>query len=664
MKNLTLFTTAALILSACSSPKIVRKISSADRPAEAVCEARVTYGKSDIQKCHLTSGSTEKSFYLFRGEGSIEEIQYAQGYLLAEQVHHGSIEEMMAFFDKEMKNAGKSRWLLEALNECQMKRLKKSTSPELMGAIKAVARGYSDGMKAKGLTPKYTEDDFIFSLLGIEVGNIFGGIAQEKGEKPVAAFSKMIAQCGMRIAGSGIKEILKGIKKSPAHEKKMGCVGLIAPDSATGQGLIHGRNLDQSPLMKTWAKSPVIYLIKETGHIPYVAAGTAGLIYPGGISGFNQHGISVSLHQMNTTRWDSKHKEGSALVVPYLQQKILREAKSIDEAFAIIQKTNVFSSWTIFIGDSKNQDVASIEISANRKVIARRHKNEVMGQSNHYLAPEMQKEHFHANTAAYLETQSRLLQMEKVLNESKGRIDVDWAMETLSSHIDYFEGERSFGRTAVKLSNIMSSIAHPARNEFWMTIGDRKPAAHSWYVGTKVDFPQMQLDVISMNKSFKLENHSPLEDSYSYAVEAFKSYKAHDNKKAIEQLQTSVKLAAKNERVDTSALYNISRLYMMESNYPEAKVYMDQLLAKKAEFHPYHQGLISMYSARLKQLVAEESADIATLYKEAKDHFIKIQKESKYGHGVSNLKAKIKLIDKWSKGKEAKIPSLDFAVND
>ncbi len=664
MKSTTSLLFTLTFLAACSSPKIVRKISSADYPAEATCEEKISYGKSDVQKCHLSTSSTKKSFYLFRGEGTIEEIQYAQGYLLAEQIDHGSIEEMLGFFEKEMKNAGKSRWLLGSLKECQMKRLVQSTSPELLSAIKGMAHGYADGMKAKGLTPQYTEDDFVFSLLGIEVANILTGIAQEKSEKPVAALSRVFAQCGMRIAGNGLKELLKGSRKIPAHERKMGCVGLIAPDSATGQGLIHGRNLDQSPLMKSWSKAPVIYLIKETGYIPYVAAGTAGLIYPGGISGFNQHGISVSLHQMNSTRWDSKHKDGTALVVPYLQQKILREAKTIDEAFEIIKKANVFSSWTIFIADSKNQDVASIEISANKKVIARRHKNEVMGQSNHYLSPDMQKEHFHANTAAYLETQSRLLQVEKVLNESKGRIDVDWAMETLASHIDYFEGERSFGRTAVKLSNIMSSIAHPARQEFWMTIGDKKPAAHSWYVGTKVDFATMQLDLISMNKSFKLDSYLPLEESYSYAVEAFKSYKAHENQNAIDQLKRALKLAEQSGKEDTSSTYNISRLYMMEKNYPEAKNYMDKLLPKKQEFHPYSQGLIAMYSARLKQLTEDNSADIPLLYKEAESQFTKIQKESKYGHGVANLKKKLKLISKWSKGQDAAIPALDFAVND
>ena len=575
---------------------------------------------------------------------------------------------------------GKSKWIFTALKDCQMKRLKNSVSKDFLSNISALARGYQDGMKARGLEPRYQEEDFIFTLLGIEVGNVLGGIAQEQSTNQLRVISKVLGQCGIRVAREGVTKFLKRYNKQPAHDRKMGCVGLVAPDSATGQGLIHGRNLDQTPLMKSWAKAPVVYLIQENDKIPYVAAGTAGLIYPGGISGFNQHGIAVSLHQMNTTRWDTSHKDGTAEVVPNLQQRILREARTIDEAFALVKKTNVFSSWTIFISDSKNQEVASIEISAKRKIIARRKKNAVMGQSNHYLDPSMQVEHFHSNFAAYLETQSRLYQMEKMLNEGEGRIDIPWSMNALSSHIDYFEGKRSFGRVAVKLSNIMTSIAHPARGEFWMTIGDRKPAAHSWYVGTKVNFESGSLEIITMDKAQSDEKNVGLEDSFGYAVSSFIAYKNNDNKAAIKDLEKALKLSG---REDTSYIYNLSRLYMLEGDLKKSKSYMDRLLNIKGEFHPYHRALIDMYSARLRQLLKTEEDKVSPLFQEAEAVFKSILRDSlsnkrflapspttkhfeeaRYSHGAPNLKKKIKLIARWKAGEEVKIPSLDFSVSD
>jgi tetratricopeptide (TPR) repeat protein len=677
----SLFLALLVFFTSCSSAKNTRNLSSSDYPAETDCEDKRVLGKAEVQKCHLKAGSTNKAYFIFKASGTAEEIQYAHGYLLAEEVNKGSIEEMLAYFAREEASLGDSKWIFTALKNCQMKKLKKSVSVEFMKNIAALSHGYTDGMKAKGLDPVYTEEDFVFTLLGIEIGNVLGGIAHEQSIKPVKALAKVLGQCGVRIAGAGLEKLISRFKSEPASDRKMGCVGLVAPDSATGQGLIHGRNLDQTPLMKSWAKAPVIYLVHEDGKIPYVAAGTAGLIYPGGISGFNEHGLAVSLHQMNTSTWDTTHKAGSAEVVPYLQQRILREAKSIDEAFALVRKTNVFSSWTILISDSKTQEVASIEVSANRKVIARRKKNEVMAQSNHYLDPSMQKEHFHSSFSGYLETQSRLHQMEKVLGESAGRIDIEWAMNALASHNDFFEGERSFGRVAVKLSNIMTSIAHPARGEFWMTVGDKKPAAHSWYVGSKIDFKEMSINVISLNKSFNLEKNGNLEESFSYAVSSYIAYKNHDYAKAISDLKQAIELSG---REDTSYIYNLSRLYMMEDKLSDAIEYMNKLLARIGEFHIYQQGLINMYSARLRQKTGlHTETEINNLFDEASRIFEKINvnslknksfampdsktdkiEEARFGHGSPDLEKKIKLISSWKSGADYKFPSLDFSVND
>lgn len=680
--KVSVFLVSLIFLSACATRHAERGISSHESPAETSCDEKIVKGTSDVQKCYLKANGSEKKFFIFKGQGTAAEIQFSHGYLLAEQINQGSIEEMKGHFAREEERMGKNKWLFNSLKDCQMKRLKKSVSVEFMKNISAISAGYIQGMKDKGLTPKYNEEDFIFTLLGIEFGNVMGGIAHQSEESAVKALGKVIGQCGLKLAGEGIKEILKNLRKDPPHEKKMGCVGLIAPESATGNGLIHGRNLDQGPLMKSWSKAPVLYLIHEKGMIPYVAPGTAGLIYPGGISGYNEHGISVSLHQMNTTTWDTKHPAGSAEVVPYLQQRVLREAKSIDEAFALIQKTNTFSSWTIFISDSKTNEAASIEISANKKVLARRKVNQVMSQSNHFISPTMQKEHFHSNFAAYLESQSRIHQMDRILNDSTGKIDVDWAINALASHIDYFEGERSFGRTAVKLSNIMTSVAYPVQNEFWMTLGDRKPAAHSWYVGSRVDFKNFAIDIISLNRSSSLEKRPSLEKSYSAAVSSYLAYKVRDMKLAISELKKAYELALEDGVDDTSYAYNLARLLMMEGNFSEARGHLEKLLIRKAEFHPYHQALVSLYAARMRQLT-HENKNVSHLYSFATDIFQRISddtknrkviktpdaetaefEEARFGHGQSNLKAKLKLIETWAMGKNTNIPDLDFGIND
>lgn len=664
--NRFLFSLVLLSFISCAHKSQTERKFASDVASSIDCKDKVVMKSSAVRECSLDAGDINKKFYIFEGKGTLAEIQYAHGYLLAPQIDHGSIEEMLAYFDSQAANLGKNRWLFDSLKVCYMNRLRHSVSPEFKDAIKAVAAGYEAGMKAKGLKPRFTADDFEFGLLGIEMGNVLTGLMHNVDEKVLEGARQLISACGLKVGVGAIKNLLAPLKKVPAHDQKMGCIGFAASSSATGDALIHARNLDQSPLMGSWGKTPVIYIINETGHTPYVATGTAGLIYPGGISGFNEKGIAVSLHQMNTTRYDSKHKEGSAEVLPFLMQRVLRETSSIDEAFALIKKTNVFSSWTIFITDSKTQEIASIEISAKRKVIARRVKNGVMGQSNHYLAPEMQKEHFHATLSAYLETQSRLKFSTDALQESEGRIDREWMMDHLAAHIDAFEGERSFGKTAVKVSNLMSSIAIPTKNEMWMTLATHKPAAHSWYAGVRADFKNNTLTVIGSDKTYAFENRPSYEKSFSYYVDAYMTYRKGDQKKAAEILEQARELALKDGYADPTYHYNLARIYMKQENYELAQERMSVVLDEVDELHPYHQALVRMYSGYIIQKLGDKSKskfrpdalwNIAekTLEKEVKDAT----------HAKVNLKRKLKFLKTIMKGKEPKkVPALDFTVVD
>jgi hypothetical protein len=123
---------------------------------------------------------------------------------------------------------------------------------------------------------------------------------------------------------------------------------------------------------------------------------------------------------------------------------------------------------------------------------------------------------------------------------------------------------------------------------------------------------------------------------------------------------------------------------MMEGDFEKSKKYMDQLIGRLTEFHPYQQALIQMYSARLLQKTRTQSlAEINDLYDQASAVFTQILKDSernkkiaepqvktivfeeaRYRHGSSNLRKKLELIKHWKAGKNVKIPSLDYAVTD
>src|SRR3546814_68832 len=112
------------------------------------------------------------------------------------------------------------------------------------------------------------------------------------------------------------------------------CTGFAVPAGLGKDGRhLHARNLDAD--LYNWNTAPVLSLLDETADHPgwhkYAAFGTAGLIYPGGISGLNDAGLAASLHQMSTTELESGFLTGTGDIAPFTQQRMLREAASIDE---------------------------------------------------------------------------------------------------------------------------------------------------------------------------------------------------------------------------------------------------------------------------------------------------------------------------------------------
>lgn len=634
------------------------------------CDANIYFKSNSLKTCHIkTVNNDQKSFHLLQLKGNEAENSYAQGYLLASEIEDGTINDMLREINDLTASNPKMAWLLNSIKDCYVGRMKRSVSDQFIEQIHQLSQGYQDGIKKLGRKPKFNDTDFVIAVLGIDLGNIVGGLAHELEENPFKGAADLIGACGLKITKAAVIELFDGYhEKNPTEDHKMGCVGVAT--SATGtvdNKLIHGRNFDQTPLISTWAKHPVMYLVDEPGFHKYMGTGTAGLIFPAGISGMNDQGLSVSLHQMNTTRFDSLHKNKKAMIMPYLQQVVIKKAKSIDEAFKIIQDNEVFASWTVFISDAKTNELASIEISPNKKVIARRNINSFMGQSNHFINMDMQKQHYHDSYNNILETHSRLNITEKALKNQFSAIDLNWMMNHLSLHEDFYEGSRSFGRTPVKVSNIMSTIAIPVDSTYWMTIGDRRPASHSTYFGAKADWSSNQLIPIGSTKTYQFRGVADYEKSFDRYVEAYLNNNKGDYLTAIQNLKEALVLSNKDGKNDFTYRYNLARLLQMTEQYDEAYDILSDLWKNKDQNHIYQQALISMHLAKTAELMSKDkwtSEKTLPYYTFSLSVFDKLKSESFNGHATSNLKKKIKLINKWIKGKEAKIPKLNFSVVD
>src|SRR3546814_5636777 len=134
------------------------------------------------------------------------------------------------------------------------------------------------------------------------------------------------------------------------------CTGFAVPPAlASGGRLLHARNLDAD--LYNWNKAPVLSLLDETADHPgwhkYAAFGTAGLIYPGGISGLKDAGLAASLHQMSTTELERGFLTGTGDIAPFTKQRMLREAASIGEAVALATAAPHFAARSLLVSERK-----------------------------------------------------------------------------------------------------------------------------------------------------------------------------------------------------------------------------------------------------------------------------------------------------------------------
>ena len=633
---------------------------------------------NELYRCEVPAllGGT-KNFYVMKLKSDFASNQYTQGYFLAPEIDQGSIREMI--LQRTSATHGMSRTnatITRKMISCFDGRVSESLSSEFKSGVDELARGYEQGMMARKKQPHYHLSDFEKANYGIEMANILYGISHRMHVSKFKAGMSALNSCWTTIDSSFINEMYDNfVNKAQDNQKFAGCIGMVAAGNATQDGaLIHARNLDQSSLLFSWTQAPVVYLVSEPHFHKYVAVGTAGLIFPGGISGFNDQGIAVSLHQMNTTEYESHQPAGTAEVVPYLQQRILREASSIDEAFALIQKTPVIASWTVLISDSKKNEMASIEISPARKVIARR-STTVLGQSNHYLNPEMLKEHFHTRMGNYLETVSRLNYITERLNQDKGNIDLSWTVRTMSTHWDMIDhGPRSFGRVAVKASNLLSNIMIPKKNEFWTTLGDVQPGVHSQFLGFKIDFNSMNFSPIARTRTDVYADQPNYERSFFKYVEAFGAYKTEDFAKSESVLKEAIHLARLDGVFDYSYHYVLARVQMKRGEYMEANRNFKLIEAHRDLINDYTWDVIQMAKIsnndQLKALhmpgMGEyEREQILTRVLSDLEVYEKAKNTLRYGDDVQE---KISIAHQWQKAKtskerlKVKFQELDFGL--
>ena len=485
-----------------------------------------------------------KSFFILKQKGPLQGMAYDHGRLLAQEIDDGVLPEVVATIARSTNLASPlQRRVAAGIYRCFTDRVLDSVSDEFRGAAEELAAGYASALPA----PQMSRQQVLDASVAIEVGNLVEGMARRL-EIPfvrVGLVAELLA-IGLpdilddeaniylesaRTDAAAQESIASTVKAmaDPNNRCSFACTGFSVPWSRTKDGLhVHARNLDAD--LYQWNRAPVLFLVDETGagsgRHKYVAFGTAALLYPGGISGINDAGIAVSLHQLSTTRYATQITSGRADIAPFVQQRILREASNLDEAADIIRDSRFFAAWVIFCSDAKTGQTQRFEFNAEKLRVGPLSLAPV-AQTNHFVHPDLVEHlfdeddaHFTPTFGKYLETRGRMAMVEGALKDIDDRrvVDVDWAIDLLSSGRDHYltevarqqgldpatpAAERSYGRVPRKVYGQLGSIAcghpdrEPGKDEVWMTTGDRLPASQSIFAGFRVDWQAFDLIPVS-----------------------------------------------------------------------------------------------------------------------------------------------------------------------
>jgi hypothetical protein len=458
-------------------------------------------GESVVYRCHPISGDKAPVFSVAVLKGTPEEVNRAHGYLLAPEAEIGPLSEAVDLVKFGLSQQSfVLRGSLENVVSCFSNNLFNSLTPEFRANLAAFEEGYRQRL---GAAAKYPAPQLRLAATGIELDNIMTAVGYQHGT--IGSMLTAEKNCPGDLF---LRVILNGGLKLVGKDKGLGCTAFAVPGRTRNgkglsrEGLVFGRTLD-AELMRSWNRVPVLFIVHEKGrddqgrsYLSYVATGAAGLIYAGGISGYNTAGITVSLHQMyasDAVLSVPARQPRKAALAPVVTQMILREARSIEDAVEIAGRYQAIATWTILIAEAKTGKAGAIEISKGGVKLVRQTKGQPIAQTNHAFSREQQAYAFFPNYNKYNETHTRMATLEKAFSRLQRQaaqghpFDAGQAIAQLANHEDANGRFQSFGTTSVKGYDVMSAVMLPQARKIYMSVGDFAPSPHATFLGFQLD---------------------------------------------------------------------------------------------------------------------------------------------------------------------------------
>ncbi len=274
---------------------------------------------------------------------------------------------------------------------------------------------------------------------------------------------------------------LKGPGPAVAHRLALGlgCTSAIAWGSATKDGkLYHARNLDYHGVGNWPERATAIFHEPARGQ-RYVSCSAAGVAM-GGFTAMNEAGLSLTVHQHMFT--DRTRFGGVPIGV--VGDVVMREARSLDEAEAILARHVPIGCWTYLVADGRGREVLCYEENPDRKAVRRTSADDAtFGYANIYLDAELGATEVASYGSYWRHNQGRHRRVNELLRDGAGSLDA----QAMASIIGHAGDPRCRVRDSIAMVMTVGSVVfRPEDGALWMATGEA-PTSRGTYVPLSLD---------------------------------------------------------------------------------------------------------------------------------------------------------------------------------
>ena len=350
---------------------------------------------------------------------------------------------------------------------------------------------------------------------------------------------------------------------------ELGCTSALAWGDATRDGrMLHARNFDYHGV-GCWPETKTVIFHEPDEGLRYASVAAAGVAL-GGITAMNEAGLTLTVHQHMFT--DRSALGGTPIGV--VGDRVMREAKNLDDALRILESHRPIGCWTYVIADGHRREALCFEENPERRaprILGRDDGATTFGYANIYLDEELGATEVNGYGSYWRHNMGRHRRVNALLEERAGELDPQAMGEILGHPGDPACRLRD---SIAMVMTVGSVVFRPDDGTLWVGTGVA-PTSHGAYLALNLFDP----DFRAADGTPGVEVVGEPEAGRRAFEHYRRAYLAYVDEGALDDAARAVDAA--REAAPEQALYHfLAGLLAIEGGRPrEAEVAFDRALA-------------------------------------------------------------------------------------